>query len=207
MSRTTRLLTLLVATLSLATVARASQLSYYDSPARYQLIVSEGMIFVMDTTTGECWSKSVRGKSWTNHGSPVPEKKKPKEEKPPSLELPDDVVTITVRQRRSRPIPGSDNRIRIHLDDITGGQVIMSISDDRGTVVLEEVSLKPGEVVSFEVNDKEYFARVKELTNVLIGTDIAVIEVVADRDAFPAYAPKSKSAEEGGDEEESDDDG
>jgi hypothetical protein len=206
MSRTTRILTLLVATLPLATVARASQLGDYESPARFQLTVSEGVLYVMDTATGECWSKSVRGKSWTNHGSPVPDREEPKEEKPLSLELPNDVVTITIRQRRSRPIPGSDNRIRINLDDITGGQVIMSISDDRGEVLLEEASLKPGEVVTFEVNDKAYFARVKELTNVLIGTDIAVIEVAADRDAFPAHVPKPKSAEEGGDEVEKEED-
>lgn len=212
MSRTTRILAALVATLSLTSVAQTAQLGHYESPPRYQLTVSENMMYVLDTATGQCWSKSVRGKSWTNHGSPVPDRdKRDKQdireaEESLSLKLPDEVVTITIRQRRSRPIPGSDNRIRINLDDITGGRVIMSISDNRGVVLMEEASVKPGEVVTFEVNDKEYFARIKELNNVLIGTDIAVIEVAADRDAFPDIDPKPETTENGDDKADSKED-
>ena len=204
MLRTTIALMVLVATLSLAPAVRASE-PYFDGlPGRYQLTVADNLLYVIDTTTGQCWSKRVTSKSWTDHGSPVPKQPEEVAEEPLSLNLPSDLVSLTIKQRRSRTIPGSGNRIRVNLDDITGGQVIISIVGDGDVVLLEETSLKPGKVAAFELDEQEYFVRIKEMTNVLIGTDLAIVEIASHPDKFPKEEAVEPKAEEGAAEEDDD---
>jgi hypothetical protein len=186
MLRTTQALVVLLAAVTLVASVQAAQLGFDEVPGRYQFVVADNIMYVIDTATGQCWSKPLLSKSWKNHGSPVAKRPAEVPAPPLSLRLPTDLVTLTIKQRSSRPIPGSGNRIRANLDDITGGQVILSINADRDVVLLEETSVKPGEIVVFEVNEQKFYARVKDMTNVLIGTDIAVIEIASSRDDFPA---------------------
>ncbi len=206
MSRITRIPVLMLATLVPASVAFSAARLPDEPSNRYQLSVYENVMYVVDTTTGQCWSKHVSVKTWKDHGSPLgvvevaPEPEVSQE--PLSLKLPKELVTMTLRQRGRKTIPGSAGRIRIQLDDITGGQVILSISAGKDLLnpypdqmLLEEQSVKPGDIVSFMVNDVEYFVRLKELTNVLIGTDIAVLEVASSREAFPKDEREPSKAE------------
>ena len=103
---------------------------------------------------------------------------------PLTLTLPDERVELTIKRRRSKPIPGSDGRIIIALDDITGGQVVVSVKSDDGDVLLDDVSMEQGGVVTFQVGEEEYFCHVKELKNFLTGQDIAIVEVASSRTAL-----------------------
>ena len=176
------------------TLGATPPLNEQPQVGRYQMVTAYGTIYVIDTATGQCWSQEARGR-WIDEGNPTkPQKVAAKS--PPSLVLPRAVVSLTLKQRSSKAIPGSDERIFLQVDDITGGQVLISVRDDEGKTVLDDVSAKQGEVVSFKVEAKTYFVRVKELQNFLVGNDIAVLEVATDRDAFqPAEAPEEDRPE------------
>jgi hypothetical protein len=89
---------------------------------------------------------------------------------PPLTGLP---VTITVKQRTTTDIPGSQGRLRLTIDDITRGQVLTSLSAADGASVLAPVSLQPDATASFEFHGRRYELRLKELDNALIGDDFA----------------------------------
>jgi hypothetical protein len=152
-------------------------------PGHFQLTVGlDGTLFILDTTSGQCWSKRPGGK-WVDEGNPN-SRSQPVDEAPVKLNLPDKKVEITVKQRRAKSIPGSDEKVMVKVDDITGGQVLISINRDTGVVVLDDVSVRQGEVVSFDVSRDTFYLRVKELRNFVIGEDFAVLEIAANRDAL-----------------------
>jgi hypothetical protein len=146
---------------------------------RYQLETDrDGTVYLLDTMTGQCWSK-VRGGRWTDEGNPTMLETSPAAEKPLKLDLPKDVVQLTIRQRRTKFIPGSENR-GLRIDDITGGQVVISVHDDQGNTLLDDVSCKPGDIRSFQVGEQTYFVHLKELQNFLVGDDLAILELATD---------------------------
>lgn len=142
---------------------------------RYQLAAGMDGLHVIDTTTGQCWSKSRDGE-WVDEGSPLKAKAKPQRE-PVRLELKDESVQLTVRQRESKPIPGSRDRILLHLGDITEGQALLSVKTDRGETLLDDTSVKQDAVVEFSVDKKKFYIQVRELRNILVGTDFGVFEI------------------------------
>ena len=164
------------------TLGATPPLNEQPQVGRYQMVTAYGTVYVIDTATGQCWSQDSRGR-WIDEGNPTkPQKVAAKS--PPTLVLPQTVVSLTLKQRSSKAIPGSDERIFLQVDDITGGQVLVSVRDDEGKTVLDDVSAKQGDVVSFKVGAKTYFIRVKELQNFLVGDDIAVLEIATNREAF-----------------------
>jgi len=162
---------------------------------RYQMVVGfNGTIYVLDTKTGHCWSRVSRGR-WTDEGNPTLTKEETADS-PPTLVLPQEKVQLTIKQRRSKPIPGSDDRILLRIDDITGGQVLISVRDDRGEVLLDDVSVDEGDVVSFKVSEESYFVRVAQLKNFLTGEDIAVLEIASNAEVLRP-AEEAENSEEG----------
>ena len=104
----------------------------------------------------------------------------------------------TIHQRSSKPV--LDNRVRVHLGDITAGQVLVTVrarvkSGDVTSLatLVDEKPMKLGELVTFDLDGTRHAVRIKQLTNVLIGNDFAVVELLnAGRDTSkPAAAGKS----------------
>ena len=166
---------------------------------RYQMVVGpHGSVYVIDTATAQCWSRSPALR-WPDMGEPWDPKRKQTPKKPLSFKLPDEPVELTVLQRRSKPIPGSENRISLRLGDITAGQVILSVRSDEDEVLLDDTSVKPGEATKFAVADKAFYIRLRELTNVLLGdNDFGVFEI------WSKPPPVEPAGEDGGGEKPSD---
>lgn len=146
---------------------------------RYQLATLDGRIFVLDTATGQCWSRTPAG-DWRNEGNPTKTnegKQARTPHEPPQLELPHATVEMTVIQREERAIPGSDGSVRLRLGDITEGQVHLSVVTAEGDFLLEKTSVDQGDNVEFTVGRKKYVLHIHELRNILIGDDFAKITV------------------------------
>jgi len=162
---------------------------------RYQLVAGlHGRVYVIDTATAQCWSRGPDGR-WIDLGNPFDAQRKRKPA-PLSLKLPAEPVELTILQRRSKAIPGSEDRILLQLGDITVGQVLLSVRSDHGKLLLDDTSVEPGEVAKFTVADKTFYIRLRELTNVLLGTnDFGVFEIWSNP---PPVEPAGK--DDGGDE-------
>ena len=161
---------------------------------RYQLVVGPNSVYVIDTATAHCWSRGLDGR-WVHLGTPFDPQQK-RTPAPLSLKLPNEPVEMTILQRRSKPIPGAEDRIFLQVEDITAGQVLLSVRADEGEVLLDDTSIKPGKVARFTVADKTFYVRLRELTNVLLGSnDFGVFEVWSNPPPVEAV-----SEDEGGDE-------
>lgn len=161
---------------------------------RYQLVVGHHVIYVIDTATAHCWCRGPDG-GWVDLGTPFDRQPK-RTPAPLSLKLPDEPVELTILQRRSKPIPGSEDRIFLQVGDITAGQVLLSVRGDEGEVLLDDTSVKTGKVAKFTVADKTFYVRLRELTNVLLGSnDFGVFEVWSNPPPVDVA-----SEDEGGDE-------
>jgi hypothetical protein len=86
-------------------------------------------------------------------------------------------VEMTIKQRSTTPVPGSDESLRITIDDITAGQVMVSLANKDGKSVLASTSLKQGERAQFKFQQEEYQLTLRELDNELVGEDFARIVV------------------------------
>lgn len=81
-------------------------------------------------------------------------------------------VRLTIKQRSHAWLPGG--KLKMHLDDITGQQVLVSVTDDTGRVVLAPQSVRQGD--RFNVSDMQI--SVARLENILIGSaDFGEFEV------------------------------
>ncbi|MDA0833366.1 MAG: hypothetical protein O2955_09210 [Planctomycetota bacterium] len=81
-------------------------------------------------------------------------------------------VLLTIKQRSNAWLPGG--KLKLHLDDITGQQVIVSVTDDTGRVTLAPKSVKQGDRIS--ISDMEI--TVVRLENLLVGSgDFGEFEV------------------------------
>lgn len=89
-------------------------------------------------------------------------------------------VEINIRQRSTIALPGSNDRILITIDDITGGQVMMSLSWRDGNEIVATRSIRPDDCVIFVVEGHTYKIELKQLKNVLIGEDTACFELSLD---------------------------
>ena len=91
----------------------------------------------------------------------------------------DGPVQFGMSQRSTVPIPGSDGKMVITIDDITAGQVLMGVSWEDGRPIVATRSMRPKDIVTLSVDGHAYKIKLKELTNVLIGTDTACFELWA----------------------------
>jgi hypothetical protein len=99
-------------------------------------------------------------------------------------------VEVTVKQRSTTAIPGTDEAIRVTIDDITANQVRASLSLKDGTAVLADRSLVPGDAAAFEFGGASYRLKLKQLNNALIGEDFATFLVQPAALAFKSEKEK-----------------
>lgn len=90
--------------------------------------------------------------------------------------LPADPVRLTIHQRNQAIIPGSNGQIKIRLGDITGGQVMLSITKDN-ELIFEPQSIQPGEVIQIHSGDEKLYIKIVRLCNFLIGDDFGEVVV------------------------------
>lgn len=95
-------------------------------------------------------------------------------------------VTLTVKQRTTTAVPGTAGQLSLTVDDITRGQVMISLLDQDGTPLVGPVSAEHDQSISFQVGGATYAARVTELSNALVGDDF--VTVVIDRVATTAHS-------------------
>ena len=105
-----------------------------------------------------------------------------------TAELAEVPVSMTVRQRSTTVVPGSNDVLQVTIDDITAGQVMVSVAKKKGDVLLPLTSLRSGETKTFKLGRTEYQLKVKSLRNQLIGDDFADLEI--------GLAPDGKSEPE-----------
>ena len=184
----------------LLAVAASAQIAQEPRPSsgraeRYQAIrVSDDRVLVIDTATGQCWSKHLGHRQWIDEGAPSSRQRLQGERaerstraerraRVPFLRLRgDEPVELTVRQREKKAIPGSDGTLFVHLGDITEGQVLVAVRDEAGKAVAGEKSLAQGQSLRFAPDGgDEFVVTIAELRNLLTGDDFAVLRIsVAD---------------------------
>jgi len=96
---------------------------------------------------------------------------------PAELGLPADGARITVIQRHTKAIQDTNGYLRLHLGDITAGQVLVTLSTRDETTLVDQESMAEGEVIAFDVGGNRYMLKLVQLTNLLIGDDYAVFQV------------------------------
>jgi hypothetical protein len=87
---------------------------------------------------------------------------------------------MTVRQRSTVAVPGSDGRLELTIDDITRGQVMTSLVHTKQGLLIPQTSLREGASKTFELGSTTYRLRLKKLHNALIGTDLAEFVVIRE---------------------------
>ena len=88
-------------------------------------------------------------------------------------------IEMTVKQRSTVVVPGSNKQLELTIDDITRGQVMATLSGAAGPAVVPRMSLVTGRGRRFVWAGEEYRLKVKKLNNALIGEDFA--EFVIDK--------------------------
>ena len=99
----------------------------------------------------------------------------------PELKFDQVPEVITVFQRRSATLPGSNDYFRLYLRDITAGQVLFSLSSEDNVELIKKRSVRQGDYVDFKYEGSEYRISLTSLVNNLFGSDYAVF----------LYAPKN----------------
>jgi hypothetical protein len=94
-----------------------------------------------------------------------------------TLQLRTDPVTLTIVQRHSKEIPGSDGAVVVKIGDITGGQVLLEILNSDKQTIVDTVSVSPNDIVPFDIDGQRFYLSVKSFRNFLVGEDFAVFEI------------------------------
>jgi hypothetical protein len=92
--------------------------------------------------------------------------------------IPDLPVSLKAKQRSTTAIPGTEGKLRLTIDDITGGQVMANVSEEGGKVVIASRSFSPGKSEKFEYLGSKYRLKLDALLNALIGEDFAFFALV-----------------------------
>lgn len=96
-----------------------------------------------------------------------------------SWDFPWDKATTTIYQRTSKKIPGSRGQLRLRLDDITAGQVLVTVCGPGRTRTIDTTSMRPGAAAPLILGGREYVLVLDELFNLLVGRDFAVFSLVS----------------------------
>ena len=97
---------------------------------------------------------------------------------PARLDFPFDEAKMTIYQRASKKLPGAVGALRIHLGDITAGQVLVSINGPRGELVVDTMPMQEGDILSLRLVEQDYVLRLDKLVNFLIGDDYGVFTLM-----------------------------
>jgi hypothetical protein len=103
-------------------------------------------------------------------------------------------VELEIRQRSTNEVPGSDDSLQITIDDITAGQVMVSLADKDGKAVLAATSLEQGEMAEFKFQEQEYQLMLRELDNELVGEDFATIVISQGSTPSPALPARGRES-------------
>ncbi|MHC4136165.1 MAG: DUF5329 family protein [Planctomycetota bacterium] len=98
----------------------------------------------------------------------------------PALTLPPGGARLRVAQRSTAAVPGSDGRVRVHVGDITSGQVQLTLARADGTTLIAPTSVKQGDALPFHLQGP-YVVTVAELNNRLLADDYAVLQFSSGR--------------------------
>lgn len=98
---------------------------------------------------------------------------------PPPQQLSGLPAVMTVAQRSTTTVPGTDDKLLLTVDDITRGQVMTSLSRADGQPVLAPRSMRSGESARFEFGGSEYVLTLKALDQSLVGVDRATVAIDA----------------------------
>lgn len=90
-------------------------------------------------------------------------------------------VEMTVKQRSTTAVQGSDGRLMLTIDDITRNQVIVTLASEN-EIVLASTSLSPGFSAPFEFGNFTYVLMLKSLNTALVSEDFATFVVSAASD-------------------------
>ena len=95
---------------------------------------------------------------------------------PPSIsELP---IEITLAQRTQLVVPGSEGKLFAAIDDVTAGQVVVTLTSENQTPVFGPLSMKPEDSHDFTFKDYPLRIQLKKLSNALIGEDYATLSIL-----------------------------
>jgi hypothetical protein len=97
----------------------------------------------------------------------------PTAESSPSPSISQLPVSMKVRQRSTTTIPGSTNELLLTVDDITRGQVMVSVIRKSGIAVLGPISMENDDTTTFHFGETLYSLTLSELENDLVGDDFA----------------------------------
>jgi hypothetical protein len=93
------------------------------------------------------------------------------------LDLPPGGVKITVVQRHSNEVPGSNGYLTVQIGDITAGQVLLSLHAADGRTLIDQSPVREGDEAPFAIGDGDYRLTVEEMVNLLTGDDYVVLRV------------------------------
>jgi hypothetical protein len=86
-------------------------------------------------------------------------------------------VTMKVKQRSTTPIPGSNDKLSLSIDDITEGQVMVTMVGADGKPVMGARSLQARTTAPFDFDGTTYTLAVDKLDDSLLGDDFATITI------------------------------
>ncbi|MBI4881195.1 MAG: DUF5329 family protein [Planctomycetes bacterium] len=99
-------------------------------------------------------------------------------------------VEMTVKQRSTTEVPGSDGRVRVTVEDVTRGQVLVTVLAEDGSVLSGPTSLCPGDNMGFEVGGGAYVVKLEGLENTLLGEDHATLVITSAAETGPSEKEK-----------------
>jgi hypothetical protein len=86
-------------------------------------------------------------------------------------------VTMKLKQRSTTAIPGSNDRLSVSIDDITEGQVMVTLVSAQGKPVMGARSLRPKAAAPFEFDGTTHTVVLDKLDDSLLGDDYATITI------------------------------
>lgn len=98
---------------------------------------------------------------------------------PRGLEFPWGRATITLLQRESKDLPGSQGYWRLRLGDVTNGQVLLSVLDAQNKPVVDTMSVKAGDAIPITLGGEEFVLVVDNLVNLIVGDDYGVFTIIS----------------------------
>lgn len=104
---------------------------------------------------------------------------------PPRPEAKGDERNLVCVQRRSEVVPGTRGWLRVRLGDITMGQVLLTVLDAEGSVVVPTRPVWERDGVVVPLAEQDLVLRVDRLVNLLIGDDRAEFTVLPRPEFVP----------------------
>ncbi|MEM6552603.1 MAG: DUF5329 domain-containing protein [Planctomycetota bacterium] len=89
-------------------------------------------------------------------------------------------LELTIRQRSTHPVPEDDHKLLITLDDITRGQVMVSVATPDGQPLLAPRSMTPNTAATFNLHGQPLVLSLTQLENALLGDDSANFTLTED---------------------------